>query len=110
MGNAWQCFRDGGLRNAQPLLMATMITGIGFWIGYLMLILPAIYLLVIWYVTTPVLVLGTATLNENEEGGAGGAKFCCRTSRALTSIKKSQELVAGSWCYCFCSALIGMVV
>lgn len=59
-----------------PLFLASLLTGIGIGIGLILLILPGLFLLTIWAVVAPVVVL--------EQRGV------------LGSISRSQELVKGS--------------
>eukprot|EP00548_Thalassiothrix_antarctica_P000353 CAMPEP_0194149536 /NCGR_PEP_ID=MMETSP0152-20130528/38471_1 /TAXON_ID=1049557 /ORGANISM="Thalassiothrix antarctica, Strain L6-D1" /LENGTH=355 /DNA_ID=CAMNT_0038851767 /DNA_START=56 /DNA_END=1123 /DNA_ORIENTATION=- len=105
--NWWVCLRDGGLKNAVTLITASAITTIGEVVGILFFWVPGIYLLVIWFLTNPAIVLES---NRNNNSNGNNAVDGEHPSPSIRAILKSQNLTRGSWCYCFCTALIGYAV
>ena len=75
-----------GLKKAEVLALSTLLVFIVSSLGFLFLIAPGLYLTVIWFVANPAIVI------ENKG--------------VIESMKRSWELVSGSWCYVFCTYLI----
>jgi len=93
--NWFTCFKDGGMQNALTLLLATLFTGVGVVAGILFFWVPGVILMVYWFVVNPCIVLDKSPSDD---------------TLTVRAIRKSQELVEGSWCYCFCTVLIGFAM
>lgn len=72
-----------------PLLVLAILSGVLLAIGYILLIIPGIYLTVTWSVATPALIFE----------GIGG----------VAALKRSYELVKGRWWVTFGALLAGLV-
>jgi hypothetical protein len=72
-----------GIQNACTMLTASFLGFVGVMLGCLLLYFPGIYLMVRWFLVSPIIIV--------EGLGAVGA------------LKRSWALVSGSWCYVFCT-------
>ena len=79
------CFKIG-FKKAGVILLASLLVLVPIMFGFLFFLVPGIYLAVLWFVVGPSIVI------ENKG--------------AMDSMKRSWELVSGSWCYVFCTFLI----
>jgi hypothetical protein len=79
------CFKIG-LKKAGVILLASLLVLVPITFGFLFFLVPGMYLAVQWFVVGPAIVI--------ENKGVVG------------SMKRSWELVSGSWCYVFCTFLI----
>jgi hypothetical protein len=75
-----------GVRKALPLLMTSLLVTLAALVGFLLFFAPGLYVMVVWFVVGPAIVL--------ENFGITG------------SLKRSYDLVSGSWCYVFCTLMI----
>jgi hypothetical protein len=79
-----------GLKNAIPLFLASFLASAATIVGMIFLYFPGIYLAVAFFVVTPAI--------QVEKTSVYG------------SLKRSYNLVSGSWCYVFCTFLIVYVI
>lgn len=75
-----------GIQKACTILMASFLSTLGASAGYILLFVPGVYLSVTWFLVNPVIVVESLSV--------------------MSSLKRSYELVSGSWCYVFCMFLI----
>ena len=79
-----------GLKNAIPLFLASLLAGLISSIGMLCLFVPGLYLAVTFFVVTPAILV--------------------EKTSSCGSLRRSYNLVSGSWCYVFCTFLIVYVI
>lgn len=79
------CFKLG-LKKSGTIMLTSLLVLICVCVGFVLLIAPGLYLSVLWFVVGPAIVI--------ESNGV------------IQSMKRSWELVSGSWCYVFCTFLI----
>ena len=79
------CFKIG-LKKAGVIILASLLVLIATMFGFLFFIVPGVYLSVLWFVVRPPIVI------ENKG--------------VMDSMRRSWELVSGSWCYVFCASFI----
>jgi len=75
-----------GFKKSGPIILVALVTLVCVSFGILILVAPGLYMAVIWFVVDPAIVI--------ENYGVFG------------SMKRSRDLVAGSWCYVFCTLMI----
>ena len=81
----WIVCLKGGLKNAPTLWLATFLALLATWIGLILLIFPGIYVSMLLALFIPPIVVEKVD--------------------AYRSIRRSAELVKGSWCYVFCMVM-----
>ncbi|CAB9505208.1 expressed unknown protein [Seminavis robusta] len=79
-----------GFQHARVVLTASFVGGLGVMVGCILLYVPGVYLMVRWFLVNPVIVVE----------GLG----------AMAALKRSGELVSGSWCYVFCTYMVSALV
>ena len=79
------CFKIG-FKKAGVILLASLLVLVPIMFGFLFFLVPGVYLAVLWFVVGPSIVIENKGIVE--------------------SMKRSWELVSGSWCYVFCTFLI----
>jgi hypothetical protein len=82
------CIRVG-IRNACTMLTASFLGVVGIILGFIVLIIPGVFLMVRWFLVSPIIIVE----------GLG----------AVEALKRSWTLVSGSWCYVFCTYIITVV-
>lgn len=75
-----------GLKKSGVIILTALLVLICVCFGFILLFAPGLYLAVMWFVVGPAIVI--------ENNGV------------IESMKRSWELVSGSWCYVFCMFLI----
>lgn len=71
-----------GAKFAPIMSLASILSLLGIAMGYAFLVVPGVYLEILWFLQFPIIVIE----------GMG----------ALPSFKRSSDLVSGSWCYVLC--------
>jgi hypothetical protein len=79
-----------GLKNAIPLFLASFLAGVVSFIGLIFFYFPGVYLAVTFFVVTPAILV--------------------EKTSSCGSLKRSYNLVSGSWCYVFCTFFIVYVI
>lgn len=111
-----------GFQHAGTVLTASFLTFWGVLLGLILLYVPGIYIMVRWFVVNPAIVVGES-LQIRCWGSVVGRHlilmlflFLLRISYlrtckseglgAVAAMKRSWNLVQGSWCYVFCTCMI----
>jgi hypothetical protein len=75
-----------GVRKALPLLMTSLLVTLVAMVGFLLFLVPGLYVMVVWFVVGPAIVFENFSITG--------------------SLKRSYNLVSGNWCSVFCTLLI----